>query len=239
MTTPLSRRERLRRLAHGLVAHPILSLAEALHEATAPRDPDPPPAFHGLREAREIGLIQEANRLVLHPAGYALGVRADEATGRILDAFVERTDDPEGWCFTWFEPGQELRARGAVEKGARVADLIRARAGARACCPDLSGRLDGAVQTLPGGARGAEHALLSAAGSIPAAQGGTMPLTTAADGAAAAYWLAGEIARAEGAPLPPGPLPSHPAADAVLDWARGLARRALERAGSQPALREL
>ncbi len=58
-----------------------------------------PPTFAGLAELRDVGFLQELNRLVLHPAGLALGLTMDGTTGKVLDVTVAKTDDLAGWSF--------------------------------------------------------------------------------------------------------------------------------------------
>lgn len=58
------------------------------------------------KEFREIGLLQEVNRLFLHPRGLALEV-IREADGAEHFAAVWRTDDPHGIAFA---EGEEIDA---------------------------------------------------------------------------------------------------------------------------------
>ena len=50
--------------------------------------------IYPISEFRELGLIAEINRRVLHPIGLALATDRTEAT-----LFVVRTEDPEGMIF--------------------------------------------------------------------------------------------------------------------------------------------
>ena len=52
-----------------------------------------------IREFREVGLLQELNRLFLHPLGLALEVIIDNETGVVAFGGIWQTDDPEGFVF--------------------------------------------------------------------------------------------------------------------------------------------
>ena len=53
-----------------------------------------------IHEFRELGFLQEANRLFFHPLGLALEVFLDEDTGEErLGGVWDYRDDPEGMCF--------------------------------------------------------------------------------------------------------------------------------------------
>jgi hypothetical protein len=53
-----------------------------------------------VREARELGFIQELNRRFLHPLGLALEVIIDKETGEErIERFWDARDDSEGWVF--------------------------------------------------------------------------------------------------------------------------------------------
>lgn len=52
-----------------------------------------------LEEFRQKGILQEVNRTVLHPLGFALSFEiadSGEVTTKLL-----KVDDPEGWHFDW------------------------------------------------------------------------------------------------------------------------------------------
>lgn len=78
-------------------------------------------------EARAIGLLQELNRLYLHPLGYALGVRFRTERPEPDDAgvfFMARTADEEGFIFPEFEPHE-------VDRGHQLADQYRSQTAKR------------------------------------------------------------------------------------------------------------
>lgn len=53
-----------------------------------------------VKEFRELGFIQEINRLLLHPLGLALEVIVDSETGEErIERVWDGRDDPEGWTF--------------------------------------------------------------------------------------------------------------------------------------------
>lgn len=90
----------------------------------------PPMKALTLGEFRDLGLVQEINRLVLHPAGLALSVAYNDSPGarerdefeiRILDA----RDDPEGFAFD-FGPAPAVDPAGAVAKAAEYQRLVEA-----------------------------------------------------------------------------------------------------------------
>lgn len=98
------------------------------------------PTFAGLAQLKADGFLQELNRLVLHPAGRALGVTLDDS-GRVLDAWVDRTDDPAGWGFVPAEDDADFQANAA-----NVAREIEAHRRARLADPDLGS----VVECVPG-----------------------------------------------------------------------------------------
>lgn len=53
---------------------------------------------------RDDGILQEVNRLFLHPLGYALAMYQAEGAPDDSPWFLmlNVTDDPEGWRFDWF-----------------------------------------------------------------------------------------------------------------------------------------
>lgn len=99
------------------------------------------PTFEGLAELRAGGFLQELNRLVLHPAGLALGlVESDD--GQVVDVVVKRTDDPTGWAFLPADEGlEDFKA-----KAASVAAAILERRDGRLRDPDLGA----VIEPVPG-----------------------------------------------------------------------------------------
>jgi hypothetical protein len=53
-----------------------------------------------IKEFREQGFLQEANRLFFHPLGLALEVRIDEQGNETLGGIWDYRDDPEGIIYT-------------------------------------------------------------------------------------------------------------------------------------------
>lgn len=51
-----------------------------------------------ITEFRELGLLQEINRQVLHPMGLALAVKYVDGK-EVIDCLIDARDDPEGMCF--------------------------------------------------------------------------------------------------------------------------------------------
>jgi hypothetical protein len=53
-----------------------------------------------IKEFRELGFLQEANRLFFHPLGLALEVIINDKTGEVtLGGIWDYRDDPEGMAF--------------------------------------------------------------------------------------------------------------------------------------------
>jgi hypothetical protein len=52
-----------------------------------------------IKEFREMGLLQEINRLFLHPIGLALEITLDETKKEILSGIWDYRNDPEGILF--------------------------------------------------------------------------------------------------------------------------------------------
>jgi len=53
-----------------------------------------------IKEFREFGFLQEANRLFFHPLGLALEIMIDDETGEeCLGGIWDYRDDPEGMAF--------------------------------------------------------------------------------------------------------------------------------------------
>lgn len=60
-----------------------------------------------IKEFRDRGYLQEANRLFFHPLGLALEVIIDEENGEVrLGGIWDNRDDPEGTVFIDFDPGK-------------------------------------------------------------------------------------------------------------------------------------
>jgi hypothetical protein len=73
-----------------------------------------------VKEFRELGLLQEVNRRVLHPCGLALEVIVDKETGEESFGGVwDYRDDPEGLIYR----DKDLD----LDKAASVMDLIGAK----------------------------------------------------------------------------------------------------------------
>ena len=64
-----------------------------------------------IREFREVGLLQELNRLFLHPLGLALEVIIDNETGVVAFGGIWQTDDPEGIVFETIDADKVKRVR--------------------------------------------------------------------------------------------------------------------------------
>ncbi len=99
-----------------------------------------PPTFFGLAHLKADGFLQELNRLVLHPAGRALGFTLDD-DGRVIDVWVNPSDDPAGWAFIPDDDDAEFQANAA-----NVARETEARRRARLADPDLGS----VVELVPG-----------------------------------------------------------------------------------------
>ena len=74
-----------------------------------------------LKEFREIGFLQEVNRLFFHPRGLALEVTVVEETGEVrLSGIRDYRDDPEGCVFANIPMEQALgRAMNVAREYAR------------------------------------------------------------------------------------------------------------------------
>ena len=51
-----------------------------------------------ITEFRELGLLQEINRQILHPMGLALSAKYVNDK-EIIDCLIDAREDPEGMCF--------------------------------------------------------------------------------------------------------------------------------------------
>lgn len=81
-------------------------------------------------EFRDLGFIQEINRLLLHRCGLALAVTVDEETGdTTLGPIIDRRDDPEGmyFGFTWRPADAALAGAAAARVSAMIAERSEAR----------------------------------------------------------------------------------------------------------------
>lgn len=52
-----------------------------------------------IREFRELGFIQEINRLILHPCGLALEAQQNEDGSMFISGVQDYRDDPQGVIF--------------------------------------------------------------------------------------------------------------------------------------------
>jgi hypothetical protein len=52
-----------------------------------------------IKEFREIGLLQEVNRLFFHPRGLALAINVEDNGDESLGYIIDSRDDPEGFLF--------------------------------------------------------------------------------------------------------------------------------------------
>lgn len=78
------------------------------------------------RAFRELGYLQEVNRLLLHPLGLALAICCDEATGApvrgplgpgtFVCTVIDRRDDPEGIVFDELTEEDVLRGQRIYEE---------------------------------------------------------------------------------------------------------------------------
>lgn len=75
-----------------------------------------------IKEFRELGFVQEINRLILHPCGLALEVTEQEDGSMIISGVQDFREDPEGICFSQTPSG---------EKADKVLELRNSKANAR------------------------------------------------------------------------------------------------------------
>lgn len=78
-----------------------------------------------LEEALDLGIIQEINRLLLHPAGFAMFLETDSGGRLRIGGIYDGREDPEGWIFAEVDPAVYKRRADAA------AGLIKAREAAR------------------------------------------------------------------------------------------------------------
>ncbi len=72
-----------------------------------------------IKEFRDMGLLQEVNRLFFHPLGLALSVSADDNDEFKLDEIWDYRDDPEGIIFDYANRDDES-IKEAVAKANKV-----------------------------------------------------------------------------------------------------------------------
>jgi hypothetical protein len=71
-----------------------------------------------IKKFRELGLLQEINRLILHPIGLALRVNQTDKGKETLDCVIDCRDDIEGICF------MDLSGEDSKLKSEKVAELL-------------------------------------------------------------------------------------------------------------------
>lgn len=76
-----------------------------------------------IKEFREMGLLQEVNRLFFHPLGLALSVLEDDDGEFKLDAIWDYRDDPEGIIFDYANRDDES-IKEALAKASNVNTLM-------------------------------------------------------------------------------------------------------------------
>lgn len=82
-----------------------------------------------IKEFRELGLVAEINRRILHPLGLALEVQVDDETGaESLGGVWDFRDDPEG---IYYDDGDAEYIAGIAVKAARVERIWAEREPAR------------------------------------------------------------------------------------------------------------
>lgn len=99
-----------------------------------------------VEDFRRLGLLQEINRLVLHPAGLAMQITVndpEELQARSFEACIlDVRDDPEGMVFD-FGPAPATDPAGAVAKAQAYQGLVEALRPAREAL------FGAAIQPLP------------------------------------------------------------------------------------------
>ncbi len=73
-----------------------------------------------LKEFRELGLLQEINRNMLHPRGLALSLAYDDSGDLSFDAILDFRDDPEGCVYA------DLTSDKAYKKAESVLNMTNA-----------------------------------------------------------------------------------------------------------------
>lgn len=79
------------------------------------------------KEFRELGLIQEINRLFLHPMGLALEIKIDEYGNEEFGGVWDYRDDPEGMIFD----EKTINTQEAQDKAIKVEILFESKKEAR------------------------------------------------------------------------------------------------------------
>lgn len=83
-----------------------------------------------LTEFRDLGLVQEINRLLLHPAGMALSVILEEdGTVSGFGPVWDYRDDPEGMAYAEDDPPTAQKARALADLTAAKRDTRLRRLG--------------------------------------------------------------------------------------------------------------
>jgi len=99
-----------------------------------------------IKEFREKGFLQEANRQFFHPLGLALEIIIDDDTGEVvsLGGVWDYRDDPEGMFY-----GNDLLGKQkAIEKAKYVNDLRESKVKVRITHEDFECDLEG-IQQIP------------------------------------------------------------------------------------------
>jgi hypothetical protein len=78
------------------------------------------PKYIDIKEFKELGMLQEANRLFFHPLGLALAVTTDEDGRTSLFGIIDVRDDPEGYLYS----EAYCQSEKAKENKIRVAELM-------------------------------------------------------------------------------------------------------------------
>lgn len=84
------------------------------------------PYYIDIKEFRELGLVSEINRQILHPLGLALSVTVEDDGAEFLDGVWDYRSDPEGFIF-----GDEMMEE-VTAKAHKVHELFNERAPVRA-----------------------------------------------------------------------------------------------------------
>lgn len=74
-----------------------------------------PIKYMPISEFRELGFLQEVNRLVLHPAGLALEITVDDFGNEYISGVWDYRDDPEGIVYGPGQMTEEKRQSVRVE----------------------------------------------------------------------------------------------------------------------------
>lgn len=68
--------------------------------------------YMDIKEFRELGFLQEANRLFFHPHGLALSIMVEEDGTEALFGIWDYRDDPEGVWYDFSNPDSEYASEG-------------------------------------------------------------------------------------------------------------------------------